>query len=79
MNKPAGPRQFRLPLFLRSLMGLSLAPIIGGAVVFAALGFLELAEGRIELLRLAGIGAYFGALLDLPAAVAIGRPMIYCC
>jgi hypothetical protein len=65
----------RLPAFLRSLVGLALAPIIGGAVVFGAIGVLELAKGRIELLRMAGMGAYFGALFGAPAAVLIGWPI----
>ena len=61
MSEPVATRSFRPPLFLRSLAGLVLAPLIGGAVVFGAIGVLELAKGRIELLRMAGLGGYFGA------------------
>ena len=40
-------RLSRLPRFLRSLFGLALAPVIGGAVVFGAVGVIESSQGRI--------------------------------
>ncbi len=57
MNQAIAARLSSLPRSLRSLLGLALAPIIGGAVVFGAVGVLEPSQGRIGLLRMAGMCA----------------------
>jgi hypothetical protein len=54
------------------LLGLALAPIIGGAMAFAAIGILGPSQGRIALLRMAGMGPSFDALYGAPAALLIG-------
>lgn len=66
-------RQMDWAKFARSIGGLALAPIAGGAVAFAAESASEL--NFMALPRLAALGGYFGAIFGVLPALVIGYPI----
>lgn len=79
-STPVTTRRFSLPLFLRSLTGLVLAPIVGGAICLGALGgFSGMSDGLSEMFsgifKLSVMGAYIGAFYGVIPALIIGWPI----
>jgi hypothetical protein len=70
---------FSIWLFLRTALGLILAPILGGAVGMAAFSFFD-GVGKFEgwprdISSIAFIGAYLGGVYGLLPALIIGWPI----
>jgi len=68
-------RKFSVPLFLRTLVGLILAPIVGGGIVIGGTGLIDSGGGDPQLGSLMFIGAYIGAAYGVAPALLIGWPI----
>lgn len=76
MTSPPKPR-FSFWKLLRSLAGLILAPVAGGAVVFGGLEFIDGFQfGRMSQVPSALIlGGYLGLIVGAPGAIILGWPL----
>jgi hypothetical protein len=71
-------RRFSVWLFLRTLAGLLLAPIFGGALLIAGFNLFEMARsggGPGDLPGSLAAGAFYGGVVGIPAALLLGWPV----
>ena len=75
MIDTAKAQRFKWPLFLRSLLGLTLAPVVGGALMIVGVTVPALASEPEELADIPQMllfGALFGGMFGLPGALTVG-------
>ena len=69
------PPRFRLPLFLRTLIGLALAPVVGGALMMVLMMIPDVARTggtADDFLKMIMFGGMYGAAFGLPGALTLG-------